>query len=221
MRTFLLLCLAGWLTITTRAASTDDDEGWSLPINGLSARVIVQPPVGGAGRQILDVYLELKHSTNLSATLDFPFDYHGSLRFKLFDETGIEVPQGGTSVDGMIPHGFRASIPYGGTLRIPVKWHGNSAMSISVVTKQPVQSPVKTPAEAGEKRSPVELNFVRDFWVIVPDDRKKYYLVGIFSVPIPPKDAANVFSLGIKWSGTITTPKALVPTLPSKPNKRP
>lgn len=219
MRTFSLLCLVGWLTVSARVALADDAEGWSQPVNGLSARVIVQPPVGGAGR--LDVYLELKHSTNISATMDFPFDYHGSLRFKLFNETGMEVPQGGRSVDGMIPHGFRASIPYGGTLRIPVKWHGNSGMSVSVVTKQSVQPPSKPADEAGGRRIPIELSFVRDYWQIPPDDRKQYYLVGIFSVPVPPKDAANAFSFGIKWSGTITTPKTLVPTLPSMPNKRP
>lgn len=221
MKATTVFCLVVCLTISAWAASTDDAEGWSAPVNGLRARVVVDPPVGGAGRQILDVYLELKHSTNLSATLDFPFDYHGSLGFKLFDETGKEVPQSGRAVDGIVPNGFWTSIPYGGTLRIPVKWHGNSGMSISVVTQQPAQSPPKPADAAVEKRRPVELNFVRDFWQIVPEDSKKYYLVGIFSAPAPQKDAANAFSLGIKWSGTITTPKTLVPTLPSPPRKGP
>jgi hypothetical protein len=212
MKTFSLLCLAGWLTVSATAAMADDDEGWSQPVNGLSARVVVQPPTGKAGRQILDVYLELKHSTNVSATLDFSFDYHGTLRFKLFDEAGKEVPQTGRSVDGTIRHGFRNSIPYGGILRFPVKWHGNSFMGITAVTNQPVQPLVKQP----ERRSPVELSFVQDFWVIVPEDGKKYYLLGVFSVPATAKEA---FSLGINWNGTITTPKTLVPTLPTSPNR--
>lgn len=228
MKAIFILCLVvGCATISAWAASTDDDEGWSEPVKGLRARIIVSPPVGVPGRQILDVYLELKHSTNLGAALSFHFSYWDTLRFKLFDETGKEVPQGGDiDTDGGLPNGFPACIPVGGTLRVPVKWHGHSGSVIPVLDSQPKRTFSSSRIEPVVNRGAVELNFVSDYWAIDPSDSKKYFLVGILHVPAPPlpapvKGIATPISLEMKWSGTITTKKTLVPTLPSASNKRP
>jgi len=166
-------------------------DGWSEPVGGLQARLVLANGRVVNGTRLPEVYLELHNASDVGNPMEFNFDPGKSIHFDLSGAGGKPGPKpAGFDIDGFVFGPFHITLPRDGTLRLPITWGGYGV-----------------PRDGGTM-----LGFEGACWLIPPGDQGGYLLSATIEVPETPRDPERT----PRWHGTLK-----LPAVKAVPEKQP
>ncbi len=171
------------LVAASVAIGADNDAGWSPPVNGLRARLVVLPPETLAS-PFCRVLIEMQNVDDVAGQKKIRFT-PDRLSLHVTDGTGKELPVANGPYDGESPLWEPTLLPYAGTIRFQVSFPG--------LGYRPDAD--KVIVDVGPSKA----------W-IVPQDGSTYRLSGKLAVEKEPGDHPHMV-----WSGTLELPKVELP----------
>jgi hypothetical protein len=159
-----------------------DETRWSLPVNGLQARLSLAKKGMSNGTPLIATYLELRNVANVVSAIELPIDLD-TTQFEVLDERNNMLPRPPVTYDEVTAADLGSlRIPHDSYLRFNISHRG-----------------------AGVSKDQAALldlgaSYV---WAFSRGDKHTYYLRARLSVE-PGKDRT--------WSGTIEIPKVKIPT---------
>ncbi len=161
----------------------DAPEAWSKPVNGLQARLCFARKEVLAGTPLLAAYLELRNVSSSSNALELPVDGPDiEYRFTVTDGDGKSVPATSTPYDEIRADVGVVRIPFDSLLRLNITHRGAGV--------------------APDQAASLDLGPLA-VWSFRRGDTQTYYLQAELTV----KKGG-----GARWSGTLRTPRAKLPT---------
>jgi hypothetical protein len=177
-RTLILLLL-----IVCAASALGDDAGWSKPVNGLRARLLVLPSEK-TDSPFCRVLIEFENVDDVAGQKRVRFS-PDKLSLRVADMDGKVLPLANGPYDGKKPVWETIALPYAGNVRFQISFPG--------LGYRPATDKVIVDLDA------------RQAWVI-PQNGVTYYLSGTLSVEREELD--HPYN---DWSGRLELPNAEIP----------
>lgn len=98
-------------SVVPQLTAASDETGWSLPVNGLQARLRLTKKGSLNGTPLIATYLELRNVAKVVDAIEFPIDLD-TTQFEVLDDQNKRLPQAPYAYDEATP----ASL---GSLRMP------------------------------------------------------------------------------------------------------
>jgi hypothetical protein len=182
MKRLIIVALTFLLAVPAMLAS-DENNGWSKPVNGIRARLSVLPSEK-PGSPFCRVFIELQNVAEVVGQIRIRFDTD-RLDLHVADSKGKQLPLPNNKVyDGLSPGWETIALPHSGTMkfRIDINGHGYSPADKVIV-------------DVGSQKA----------W-FVPQNGSTYYLCGSLSIQRQKSDHPYM-----DWSGTLDLPGTEVP----------
>jgi hypothetical protein len=84
-RMFAMLLALMFFCVVPQLTGTNDGTGWSLPVNGLEARLSFGKSEKFNGTPLIATYLELRNVADVGNVIELPFN-QDSMQFEVVDE---------------------------------------------------------------------------------------------------------------------------------------
>lgn len=153
----LLIVIAPFIafSVVPQLTAANDETGWSLPVNGLQARLRFAKEESLNGTPLIATYLELRNVAKVVDAIEFPIDLD-TTQFEVFDEQNKRLPQGPLAYDEVTPASLGSlRMPYDSYLRFNISHRGAGI----------------------PKNQPALLDLGASYvWVFSPGDEHTYYL---------------------------------------------
>ena len=177
-------CMPILLSLVISAAlAPGDDAGWSKPVKGLRARLLVRPPQK-ADSPFCRVFIEFENVDDVAGPKKIRFS-PDKLSLRVADKDGKELALANGSYDGMSPLWATLALPFAGSMRFQISFPGLGF-------------------RPGTDRVIVDVG-ARKSWGI-PQDRSTYFLSGSLSIEREKSDHPYR-----DWSGTLELPRVEIP----------
>ncbi|HEX2492380.1 MAG TPA: hypothetical protein VHK24_01305 [Steroidobacter sp.] len=176
-RLLVLLSLLAWT-----ALAFGDDAGWSRPVKGLRARLLVLQSQN-MDSPFCRVLIEFENVDELVGQKNIRFS-PDKLSLQVTDSDGKELALANGPYDGMSPSWEAIALPYAGSVRFQISFPG--------LGYRPATD--KVIVDLGARKA----------WVI-PQDDSTYFLSGTLSIEREQSDPR------MNWSGTLELPKVEIP----------
>ena len=177
MKHTLILLL---LTAAT-ALAAGDDAGWSKPVKGLRARLLVLP--AEKAPPFCRIFIEFENVDEIAGQKKIRFN-PGKLALRVSNNDGKELALANGVYDGMSPLWETIALPHAGSMKFQISFPG---LGYSAKDKVII--------DVGAQKS----------WVI-PQDGSIYYLSGSLTIVKEKSDHPYM-----DWSGTLELPKVEIP----------
>lgn len=153
---FALLFLSGVPLVT----DGNDETGWSLPVNGLEARLSLIRGDALNGTPLIATYLELRNVANAGNVMEVPFNQE-AIQFEVVDDQGRRLPPAPLPFDELSVDVGMLRLPRDSYIRFNISHQGAGV-----------------PKNQGAL---LDLGVVHA-WVFAPGDKRSYYLRGRFTL---------------------------------------
>jgi hypothetical protein len=173
--------LIAFSTISQLSAA-NNETGWSLPVNGLQARLSLAKKEKLNGTPLIATYLELRNVADVVSAIELPINLD-TTQFEVLDEQNNMLPRPPVTYDEVTAADLGSlRMPHDSYLRFNISHRGAGVP--------------KDQAGLLDLGAPY-------VWAFSPGDKHTYYLRARLSVE-PGKHRT--------WSGTIELPKVKIPT---------
>jgi len=169
------------LLVAATALAAGDDAGWSKPIKGLRARLVV--PSSMADLPFCRVFIEFENVDDVMGQKRIRFA-PGKLTLRVHDKDGKELALANGPYDGMSPLWETIALPYAGSLKFQISLRG---LGYSAKDKVII--------DVGADKA----------WVI-PQDGSTYFLSGSLTIEKGKSDHPYM-----DWSGSLELPRVEIP----------
>ena len=111
-------------SVVPQLTAAGDETGWSLPMNGLQARLSFAKKESLNGTPLVATYLELRNVAEVVSAIEFPIDL-GTTQFEVLDEQNKKLPQGPVAYDEVTPASFESlRMPHDSYLHFNISHRG-------------------------------------------------------------------------------------------------
>ena len=155
-RMFALMCFC----VVPQLTGANDRMGWSLPVNGLEARLSFEKGEKLNGTPLIATYLELRNVAEVANVIELPFNQN-CMQFEVIDERNELLPQPPNHFDEVFVEIGLLRMPHDSYLRFNISHRGAG------VPKNETGL-----LDLGASHS----------WTFRPGDKHSYYLRGRLSV---------------------------------------
>jgi hypothetical protein len=159
-RMFAVLFTLMFFCVVPQLTGANDGTGWSLPVNGLEARLSFSKSEALNGTPLIATYLELRNVAAVGNVIELPFN-QDSMQFEVVDERNKLLPQPPNPFDEVFVEIGLLRMPHDSYLRFNVSHRG-----------------------AGVPRNQAGLLDLgaSHVWTFRPGDKHSYYLRGRLSI---------------------------------------
>ena len=164
-QTFTVVFALLLFSATPLVTGANDDNGWSLPVDGLQARLSLARGRTLNGTPLMTTYLELHNVANVANVMEVPLNLE-AIQFEVVDDQDKPLAHTNLPYDELTVELGMLRLPHDSYLRFDISHHG-----------------------AGVPKNQAALLDlgVLQVWLFSPGDKRAYYLRGRFSIE-PRKD---------------------------------
>ena len=159
-RMFAILLALMLLSAVPQFTGDNDDTGWSLPVNGLEARLSFGKKETINGTPLISTYLELRNVADIANVMELPLNLD-RIQFEVVDKRDKTLPQAARAYDEVSVEVGMLRMPYDSYLRLNISHRGAGVPK--------------------NQRALLDLG-VSHIWMFSRSDERSYYLRGRFSV---------------------------------------
>jgi hypothetical protein len=176
--------LAAFTFLSVLVRADDDATGWSKPVDGLRARLVIPADQKRDGDPFIRVYLELQNTYKAQGDRKFRYTDDRVISVHVTDESGKALPAVSGPYEGLVYGHENIVLPFDSTLRFRIndEGMGHGPDEHQIIDFGPAQS-----------------------WTIPVSDGHTYFLSGTVTILPKPGDAV------MDWHGVLELPRVPIP----------